>query len=124
MKNFFYNFKNSLRINECRDLSMDARNRIEYEKTDKRQLEQNLSIKFSEFQTTINEEKLKYNEAIRSLEALRREFYQNIEAERARSTAYLNESKESSNLTFNEKIDKFRDETITKFRDMERVGSS
>jgi hypothetical protein len=103
---------------------MDARNRIEYEKTDKRQLEQNLSIKFSEFQTTINEEKLKYNEAIRSLEALRREFYQNIEAERARSTAYLNESKESSNLTFNEKIDKFRDETITKFRDMERVGSS
>lgn len=70
----------------------------------------------------INEEKLKYNEAIRSLESLRREFNQNIEAERARSNAFMNESKESSIIAYNDKIEKTREDLMSKLRDIERVS--
>ncbi len=102
---------------------MDARNKIEYEKTDKRNLEQSLSLKFSEFQSTINEEKSKYNEAIRSLESLRREFYASIEAERAKSNAFLNETKESTQMANNEKMERMRDDFLVKIREIERAHS-
>ena len=69
----------------------------------------------------INEEKHKYNEALRSLESLRREFTQSIEAERARSNAFMNESKESSILAYNDKIEKTKEDLLSKFRDVERV---
>ena len=102
---------------------MDARNKIEYEKTDKRNLEQSLSLKFSEFQSIINEEKSKYNEAIRTLESLRREFYASIEGERAKSNAYLNETKESTQLATNEKLERMRDDFLSKIREIERAHS-
>ncbi len=55
------------------------------------------------------------------MESLRREFYQNIEAERARSNAYLAESKESSLITYNDKLERTKDELFAKIRDLERA---
>lgn len=64
---------------------------------------------------------MKYNEAIRTLESLRREFYASIEAERAKSNAYLNETKELTQMAANEKLERLKDDFLVKMRDLERV---
>ncbi len=72
----------------------------------------------------INEEKTKYNETLRAMEAQKREILQIIDNERLRTSSMMQDTKDSIMLIANDRIDRARDETLNKIRDLERVSFS
>lgn len=98
------------------------RNKFENEKEEKRNYDQALTHRFGELNTLINEEKLKYNETIRSLESMKREFYQNIENERTKLNSMISETRDASLLITNDRIDKTKEDLLNRIREVERVS--
>jgi hypothetical protein len=70
----------------------------------------------------INEEKLKYNEAVRALEGQKRELLAVIDNERMRTNAMIHDTKDSIVLVANDRIERAKDDLISKLRDLERVS--
>lgn len=77
--------------------------------------------RFTEITSQINEEKIRLNEILRQLESNKRDLYQNMENERLRINGLLVETKESTSLIMNDKIDKAKEDLLTRITDLERV---
>lgn len=71
--------------------------------------------------SSINEEKIKYNEATRSLEAFKREFYQNMDNERNRMNSVLTDSKDTILMMANDKTEKAKEDLLGRLREIEKV---
>ena len=72
----------------------------------------------------LNDEKSKFNEVQRALESVKREFYQNIETERARVNTVINESRETALIIATDRIEKTKEDILIRIRDVERVNIS
>lgn len=64
---------------------------------------------------------MKQNETMRSVESNKREIYQNLENERSRLNSLLMETKESTLLIANDKIEKAKEDLLNRIRDLEKV---
>jgi hypothetical protein len=82
------------------------------------------SFRFGEFNSLVNDEKSKFNEVLRSLESIKREFYQNIETERTRLNTAINESRETALIVTNDRIEKTKEDILIRIRDVEKVNIS
>lgn len=69
----------------------------------------------------INEEKQKYVDAMRNLEATKREIYQNMDTDRARLTAQICETRDATMFHVNDRIEKTKEDLHARIRDLERV---
>ena len=102
-------------------MTVELRNRLENEKEANRSLDNQLAVKFNEFNSLINEEKLKYNESMRALDGQKREILTIIDNERMRTNAMIHDTKDSIVLIANDRIERAKDDIINKIRDLERV---
>ncbi len=69
----------------------------------------------------MNEEKQKYNECIRSIESLKRQITQNFETEKIKVNALINETKDLISLSSSDKIEKTKEEILSRIRELEKV---
>ena len=118
----------------------DLRSRLEREKEERRNLEQGFTLRYrmfntykndivknfniirlSDFNSVINEDKIKFAETLRLVENVKREINQNHEVERSRLNTALIESRELITHHANEKIEKIKDDIYGRIRDLERV---
>jgi hypothetical protein len=82
-----------------------------------------LNSRYGELNSVVNEEKQKYNECIRSIEALKRQINQNMESEKIKVNSLVLETKDLISVSANEKIDRVRDELMSRIRDLEKAIS-
>ena len=82
-----------------------------------------LECRFGEFNSLINDEKSKFNEVQRALESVKREFYQNMETERTRVNTVIGESRETALILATDRIEKTKEDILTRIRDVERVSN-
>lgn len=110
------------RISEMRDMVVEVRNRVENDKEDRRRYDQNLANKFADLNAQLNEEKMRYNEAMRMIESSKREFYSSLENEKMRNSSLITENKDTTFLVMNDKIEKAKEDINTRIRDLEKVS--
>lgn len=108
------------KIHEVTNSTNDLRTRLEREKEERRNLEQAFTLRISDFNTVINEDKIKFAEMLRLVDNLKREVHQNQEIERSRLNTALLEAKELIQSYANEKIEKIKDDIYGRIRDLER----
>lgn len=81
-------------------------------------------LRLSDFNSVINEDKIKFAETLRLVDNIKREVHQNQEIERSRLNTALIEAKELIQSYANEKIEKIKDDIYGRIRDLERVRAS
>lgn len=78
-------------------------------------------FRFGEFNSLVIDEKSKFTEVLRSLESIKREFYQNMETERTKVNTAINESRETALIVATDRIEKTKEDILNRMRDVERV---
>lgn len=121
-ENNLFSIKSHLenKINDVRDLVNDVRFKVESEKEEKKNIEQQISNRYGDVISIINEEKQKYNECIRNIDSLKRQINQNFESEKIKVNSLVNETKDLISVSSNDKIDKLKEEMANKLRDLEK----